>query len=151
MESKGNMINPAYFWLAVGFILMTAEVVTPGFILFFFGLAAVLVGILCFFIPLSETLQLLLFAVLSIITLLTLRRQMKAIFTGRSRDGAASFDDACIGRHAIVTARIAAPIEGRVELNGVLWNATADEVLEAGTPVVVAGRDGLSLTVRRRS
>ena len=145
------MIKAQYFWLAIGFFLMTAEVVTPGFILFFFGLAAVLVGILCFFIPLSETLQLLLFAAFSIVTLLTLRKQMKTLFTGRSRDGAASFDDACIGNHAIVTSRIAAPLEGKVELNGVLWNATADEVLEAGTPVEVVDRAGLSLTVRRRS
>ena len=39
-------MNSAYFWLAVGLVLMIAEVVTPGFILFFFGLAAVLVGYL---------------------------------------------------------------------------------------------------------
>ena len=142
------MIQAEYFWLAIGFILMTAEVVTPGFILFFFGLAAVLVGVLCFFIPLSETLQLLLFAAFSIVTLLTLRKQMKSLFTGRST---ASFDDVCIGSHATVTSRIAAPLDGKVELNGVLWNATADEVLEAGTPVEVVDRAGLSLTVRRRS
>lgn len=135
----------------MGFVLMTAEVVTPGFILFFFGLAAVLVGILCFIFPLSETVQLLLFAVLSVLTLLTLRKQMKALFTGRSRADVAEIDDACVGQHAVVTTRIAAPVDGKVELNGTSWTATSAEVLETGVQVEVVGRDGLTLTVRRRS
>lgn len=146
-----TMVKDQYFWLALGFFLMTAEVVTPGFILFFFGLAAVLVGVLCFILPLSLTMQLLLFAGFAVVSLLTLRKQMKAIFTGRSRDGAGGLDDACIGRHAVVTARIATPADGKVELNGVSWSASAGEVLEAGVPVEVIGREGLTLTVRRRS
>lgn len=140
-----------YFWLVLGFVLMTLEVVTPGFILFFFGLAAVLVGVVCFLLPLSETMQLLLFAVLSIVTLLTLRKQMKALFTGRSRGNVAEIDDACVGQHAVVLSRIAAPADGRVELNGTSWTATSAEVLEAGVHVEVVGRDGLTLTVRRRA
>ncbi len=144
-------MKPQYFWLAMGFILMTAEVVTPGFILFFFGLAAVLVGVVCFIFPLSETWQLLLFAVLSIATLLTTRKQMKALFTGRSRADGAEIDDACVGQHAVVTARIAAPADGKVELDGTSWTATSAEVLEAGAQVEVIGREGLTLTVRRRA
>ena len=140
-----------YFWLALGFVLMTAEVVTPGFILFFFGLSALGVGILCFIFPLSDTFQLLFFAVLSVLSLLTLRRQMKALFTGRSREVAAGIDDPCLGGHAVVTERIAPLGGGKVELNGVAWAATAAETLEAGTQVEVVARDNLTLTVRRRS
>ena len=145
-------MNSAYFWLAVGLVLMIAEVVTPGFILFFFGLAAVLVGLLSFIpdVAVSGTLQLLLFAVLSVATLLLLRRQMKAIFTGRSRNGQPEIDDALVGRHAVVTERIAAPRDGKVEVNGVLWSATAGEAIEAGEPVEVVGREGLTLRVRPR-
>ncbi len=145
-------MNSAYFWLAVGLVLMIAEVVTPGFILFFFGLAAVLVGLLSFIpdVAVSGTLQLLLFAVLSVATLLLLRRQMKALFTGRSRNGQSEIDDALVGRHAVVTERIAAPRDGKVEVNGVLWSATAAEDIEAGAPVEVVGREGLTLRVRPR-
>lgn len=145
-------MNSAYFWLAVGLVLMIAEVVTPGFILFFFGLSAVLVGLLSFIpaIAVSGTLQLLLFAVLSVATLMLLRRQMKALFTGRSRNGQPEIDDALVGRHAVVTERIAAPRDGKVEVNGVLWSATAGEAIEAGAPVEVVGREGLTLRVRPR-
>lgn len=145
-------MNGAYFWLAVGLVLMIAEVVTPGFILFFFGLAAVLVGLLSFIpaVAASGTLQLILFAALSVATLLLLRRQMKALFTGRSRNGQPEIEDALLGRHAVVTERIAAPRDGKVEVNGVMWTATAGEVIEAGTPVEVVGREGLTLRVRPR-
>ena len=145
-------MESSYFWLAVGLVLMIAEVVTPGFILFFFGLAAVLVGLLAFIpaIAVSGTLQLLLFAVLSVVTLLLLRRQMKALFTGRSRNGQQEIDDALVGRHAVVTERIAAPLDGKVEVNGVLWSATAGAAIEAGAPVEVVGREGLTLRVRPR-
>ena len=145
-------MESSYFWLAVGLVLMIAEVVTPGFILFFFGLAAVLVGLLAFIpaIAVSGTVQLLLFAVLSVVTLLLLRRQMKALFTGRSRNGQPEIDDALLGRHAVVTERIAAPLDGKVEVNGVSWSATAVDVIEPGAPVEVVGRDGLTLRVRPR-
>ena len=145
-------MNSAYFWMAVGLVLMIAEVVTPGFILFFFGLAAVIVGVLAFIpaIGASGTWQLILFATLSVVTLLLLRRQMKALFTGRSRNGQPEIDDALVGRHAVVTERIAAPRDGKVEVNGVSWSATAGEVIEAGAPVQVVGREGLTLRVRSR-
>ena len=45
---------------------------------------------------------------------------------------------------------IPAPQDGKVEVNGVSWSATADEVIEAGAPVGVVGRDGLTLRVRPR-
>ncbi len=146
------MDNAQYFWLLLGIVLMTAEVVTPGFILFFFGLAGILVGIVCFIFPsLSGSLQLLLFAIFAVVSLLLLRKHVKSLFTGRSRDGASSsLDDACIGRQALVLERIAAPHTGKVELDGVSWNATADEVLEPDTPVEIVAREGLTLTVRRR-
>jgi inner membrane protein len=145
-------MNTAYFWLVVGLVLMIAEVVTPGFILFFFGLSAVIVGLLSFipFIAASGTWQLLLFAVLSVTTLLLLRRQMKALFTGRSRNGQHEINDAFVGHHAVVTERIAPPKDGKVEANGVSWSATAGEIIDAGTPVEVVSRQGLTLSVRPR-
>lgn len=41
------------------------------------------------------------------------------------------------------------PLDGKVELHGSDWRATAEEAIEAGTPVKVVGRNGLTLAVRR--
>jgi membrane-bound ClpP family serine protease len=38
---------------------------------------------------------------------------------------------------------------GRVATHAEIWNAVADEPIEAGEPVRVTGVDGLTLTVRR--
>ncbi len=143
---------PPYFWLALGLMLMIAEVVTPGFVLFFFGVSAILVGLLCFIpaIAASSTWQLLLFAAFSIVTLLLLRRHVKNIFTGRSSNGQQEVEDPLVGSHAVVMERIDEPRDGKVELNGVMWSATADQIIEAGVPVEVVGRDGLTLRVRPR-
>jgi membrane protein implicated in regulation of membrane protease activity len=78
---------------------------------------------------------------------------MQGLFKGRSRvnGSIAGVDDACLGQHAIVSERIAPLVEGKVELNGVSWSATAEETLEVGVPVKVVDRQGLTLTVCRRS
>ena len=141
---------PYAFWLVLGLMLMIAEVVTPGFILFFFGLSAILVGLLCFIPPIAAfgTLQLILFAVFSVATLMLLRRHVREIFTGRIRDGQPDSDDPLIGSHAVVTERINEPHDGKIELTGGMRSATADEIIEAGVPVEVVGLYGLTLRVR---
>jgi membrane protein implicated in regulation of membrane protease activity len=143
-------VRPEYFWLILGVVLLTMEVLTPGFVIFFFGVAAVLVGVICWLAKPSDAWQMILFAGLSVVLLLTLRRRARAVLAGRRRNGGEGIDDACVGRRAVVTAPVGPPPrEGRVELGGTGWNAVADEALEPGAVVVVTARDGLTLTVRR--
>lgn len=142
---------PAIFWLVMGLFLLTMEVVTPGFVICFFGLAAVIVGLLCWRMPsLPATWQLILFAILSVVTLLTARKGLRRMFDGRRRDGADGIDDTCAGRHVVVIEPIIPPREGKVEMNGTPWNAVADEPLAAGAAAEVVSREGLTLTVKRR-
>ncbi len=142
---------PAIFWLVMGMVLLITEVVTPGFVIFFFGLAAVIVGLLIWFIPsLPWTWQLILFAILSVSSLLTVRRSLRRMFDGRRSNGAQGIDDTCLGRHVAVIEAIAPPREGKVEMNGTSWTAVAAEPLEAGATAEVVGREGLTLTVKRR-
>ncbi len=142
--------RPEYFWLILGVVLLTMEVLTPGFVIFFFGVAAMLVGVICWLAKPSEAWQMILFAGLSVVTLLTLRRRVRTILDGRRRNGGEGIDDVCVGRRALVTVPVGPPPrEGRVELDGTGWNAVADEAIEAGAAVVVTARNGLTLTVRR--
>ena len=60
-------MNVEYWhWLIVGMLLLGAEMFISGFILFWFGLSAVLLGILMLILPLDFKLQLLIWAGLSI-------------------------------------------------------------------------------------
>src|SRR5258708_36581171 len=61
-------------WLIFGFILMALELMAPGVFLFWFGLAALLVGLVSFAVHLSWQVQLLLFAGFALAAVPTWRR-----------------------------------------------------------------------------
>ncbi len=143
-------LNPAFFWLVLGLALLIMEVVTPGFVILFFGLAAIVVGLLCLVFPLGGGWQLLLFAAISVISLVTLRKQLRQVMTGRKSDDDQGIDDSCVGQRVVVVEGISPSREGKVEMHGVSWSAQADEVLEPGTRVTVMDRKGLTLTVKRQ-
>ena len=149
-----SMTGVAWSWIAAGLVLVALELVVPGFVIFFFGLGAVLTGVVLFVAPgLSQAFQILLFSVASLVFLVTCRRFMPKSFRGRSTQAEGDPDDDEV---AGAIARVAAPglkagHEGKVEFRGTLWNARVEEGgdLEAGAEVVVVRRENLLLVVRR--
>jgi len=138
------------FWLVLGLALMAAEIITPGFVLFFFGLSALTVGGVVFFIQPEqvELWHVFLFAVLSVVYLLALRRIFKRTFMGRTAgDGQQAFDDFA-GQMATVTQAIAENAPGKVEFRGAAWTAAADAPIAAGTRVRIHRKDNLTLFVQ---
>lgn len=77
-----------WHWIVLGILLMAAEILAGTFIIVWFGVAAVIVGALLYFVHLSFSMQLFLWAVLS--PLLTFvywrwfRRHERAIPIGQS-------------------------------------------------------------------
>ena len=138
----------ATVWLVLGLILMGVEIITPGFVLFFFGLSAVTVGAVVYFVKPEEGAlwPTLLFAVLSVIYLLALRRVFKRTFSGRTENGQQAFDD-FVGQTATVTRAIAQNAPGKVEFRGAAWTAAADTPIAAGTRVRISRKDNLTLFV----
>jgi len=136
-------------WLLAGLALMLAELATPGFILFFFGLGALAAAAWAWTGMGGLGSQLVVFLVSSIVFLVTLRRYAAGLFRGgKSRTGTMPEDDT-IGKRVLVVEEInPAHLKGKVELNGTHWNATADGVVHKGTLVEVLSRQGLTLTVR---
>lgn len=45
------MENMAWVWMAIGLVLVVVELFVPSFFALFFGVAALIVGALVFFIP----------------------------------------------------------------------------------------------------
>ena len=76
-----DFLDVGWLWLYVGAGLMLAEILTPGFVMFFFGLSAATVGAFVLLLPdpfnPSFKWQLAFFSLFSLIYLVTLRRYVK--------------------------------------------------------------------------
>ena len=139
-----------WLWIYAGLALMLLELVAPGFVLCFFGLAAATVGALRFLFGASfdATWQTAAFSALSVLYIVLLRRVLKKVFVGE-RDGAANgLSNGYVGRVGQVTEAIEPPKTGRVLLGDAEWTATADAPVAAGTDVTVVAQRNLTMTVR---
>ncbi len=140
-----------FVWIIVGLAIMCMELFMPGFILVFFGLGAVLTGLLVWVLPIGVNAQLILFAALSIVLLISFRRSAQGYFLGRvsGSNPTGAPVDSPIGETAIVTEDIIpnSP-KGKVEFHGTAWNADADEIIKAGVKVTITERRDLTLKVK---
>lgn len=150
MDILKDLLRPEIIWLLVGLGLMFLELMLPALIVIFFGLAALLVGGLCFFIDLSINQQLGIFIIASIVLLIVLRGLLRKVFRGHSSTAAGAEGDLSefIGERAVVTQAITPKRPGKVEFHGSHWAATADGPIEEGAIVEIIGRDNITLRVK---
>ncbi len=144
-------IPPQYVWIIVGLAIMSLELFLPGFILCFFGLGAVITGLLKIFIPMGVNAQLVVFAALSIVLLVSFRRYAQGYFTGRVSNPAPAGRamETHTGESAIVTEDIIPDSpRGKVEFHGTSWNADADVEIKTGAKVTIVERHDLTLKVK---
>ncbi len=90
------------------------------------------------------------FALSSLVLLFTLRRSIRAQFTGHvSKGNIPDLDrDEFVGQIVRVTADVSpGRRDGKVEFKGASWTAVSDRPFATGTSVRVASVDGLTLTV----
>ncbi len=136
-----------WLWLVVGFILMAAETLTTGLFLIFFGIGAVVVGILTRFgLAGPEWMQWLLFSLISLVSLALFRRPLlKRLRLNERKDV-----DTMVGECGKALEAIAANSRGKAELRGSAWNAinVGTKALAAGDPCRVESVDGITLKVR---
>lgn len=145
-----DFLGAGWIWLYIGAGLMLAEILTPGFVMFFFGLSAATVGVLVLFLPdtfhLTMMWQLALFSFFSLVYLVTLRRYVKNVFLGDNGTSRALTDE-FTGRLGEVTKDLTPDLPGRVVVGDAEWDATAAVPIVAGTRVKVLSRRNLTLTV----
>jgi len=135
-------------WFILGFGLAALELLIPGVILIFFGVAAIMVSGLCYIGILPDTgMQLLVFAALSIALLVGMRKYLKGLFAGKESDDADQEND-FIGQKVKVLEAFSANEEGTVEFKGASWSATSETSHKKGDTVLVIDRDNLTLKVK---
>jgi len=137
-----------WHWLVIGLLLVLAEIATPGgFFVIFFGVSALIVGALAGWgLAGPVWTQLLLFAVLSVLSLVLFRsRLLKAIQHEPPRPAV----DELVGEVGMLDGDIAPGQIGKIEVHGAVWqarNATA-AVLARGMRCKVVRVKGLMLDV----
>ncbi len=145
-----DLNRPEIIWFIIGLVLAIAEFAMPGFIVFFFGVGAALTGLCCLLFDISLNMQLLLFIVFSLSSLLAFRKLLKKISVGSKKHQPLGLDDEgeYIGHKATAITKIAAGGEGKVEFNGSDWNATSSYAIELGERVVITAHKNLILEVK---
>ena len=132
-------------WVLLGIALLAVEMATPGGLFaLFFGVGAIVVAPLAA-LGVPEAGQWLAFTVLSVASLLGLRRRLAQVLS-KSPPQAAEL----VGEQAVVLVEVPAGGQGKVELRGVPWSArTAGGVaLAVGRRCRVERVEGLTLWLR---
>ena len=143
------MTGCGWLWLYAGAALMLLELASPGFVMFFFGLAAATVGLVRFGLGEAFTLtwQLAAFSLLSVVYIAVLRRALKKVFTGETVTAKTDFNNEYVGRVGKVTVAIEPPLSGRAEIGDAEWTATADAPIAVGATVKVISQNNLTMKV----
>jgi len=141
--------NPGLLWFIAGLALLLTELFAPSLILVFFGLGAWIVTALCLLFNIGLPTQLIVFAVSSIVLLVFLRKKLKPVFLGyvSSKQNSGQNMDDFFEKEAVVVARIEPGKPGKVEFNGVAWDAVSDSGLDVDSRVKIIDRSGLKLKV----
>lgn len=136
-----------WLWLAAGILLIAAEALVSGVVLIWFGIAAIVSGVIFLAVDLPLDQQVLVWGILSLVALMLGRPAVRRWQRDREAPGETlnARGDDLIGR----TARLDAPLKdgrGRVQLAGGTWSITGPD-LPAGALVRVTGVDGNTLIV----
>lgn len=142
---------PWWGWLVLGAVLLGTEmfVIDAQFYLVFFGIAAALVGLLGLVgIEMSESVQWLVFAALSIVAMIGFRRRIYQ----KIRKPAGEVEEPLrLGDRVVLTAPLEPGQSSRVDYRGSSWTARNIDRTTLIGEVEIVHVEGLTLHVRQLS
>ncbi len=142
-----DFMNVSVFWFILGFVFFLLEFIVPGFILFFFGIAAWLVAMLTLFTDIGINTQLIVFLVSAVLTVAMFRKLLKDKL-GMYRESPQVLEDEFIGKIALAETAITPDQNGKVEFKGTSWDAKSDDYIEAGQKVKIIETRSILLIVK---
>lgn len=141
---------PWWAWVAGGLVLLLVELVIPGgFVVFFFGLGAIAVGaVAATGAAPALGLQLGLYAVLSVATLLVFRKRLLERFRPNPSLDAKMAD--LVGGVVVLTEEVAAKGRGKAEYRGTQWTVLnlTEAALPKGGRCRIEQVEGLTLGIK---
>lgn len=137
-----------YIWLAIIVVMSIFEACTAQFVSIWFVLGALVSMIISIFCP-SVTLQIIVFILVALLTLLLTRPFVKKLLNFKKED---TNSGRFIGKTGLVIQTINNEIgEGQVNVSGNIWTARSkdDSIINEGENVVVESIQGVKLIVRK--
>ena len=144
------MLDYYQIWLIAAIVLVIVEILTAGFGSICFAVGAALAALAAGLGVDSIAWQIVIFAVVSLLTFIFLRPVVIRFLDKKSKDVKTNAD-ALVGRKGIVSERIdAAQHTGRVAVDGDDWKAVSEDgsIIEKGTEVKIVKLDSIILTVK---
>ncbi|WP_227428845.1 NfeD family protein [Psychrobacter sp. I-STPA6b] len=144
------MIEP-WHWLVLGMILIIAEMFLPTFASLWFGIAAIIVALLAWLLPLSILWQVIIWLSLSVIMALAWFKYIKPLSVDRTKAGLGG--SVIIGETGMIVVKPQPEKLGKVRFSVPIVGAdewlcrTRDEVVEVGDRVTVIDITGNELIV----
>lgn len=138
-----------WLWFALAVALLVLENIVPGVHFVWFGMAAAVVGVLALLIPMAWEWQLILFAVISVLTVFWVRRSYRADALKTDEPNLNVRGAEYIGRRVTVEE----PIKngrGKVRVGDTVWVAQGEDA-PLGSQVKVTGVNGTVLVVANSS
>ena len=138
-----------WHWLVLGLVLVVSELATPGgFYIVFFGVGALVVGVLAGFDMAGPVwTQLLLFSFISIMSIVLFRRRLLRMFQTETQ---APTPDQLVGQVAVAVEDLAPGAMGRVELRGAAWSARNDATIRGAVVSQSSNRARVPGSVKTR-
>jgi len=138
-------LEPRWGWLALGLVLAVAEMAIPGVFLIWLAGAALITGLLTWFLPIGLPIQIVIFAVLAIVAVFSGRRYLAdnpiEAADPKMNDRGARL----VGQTALVVQAIEFG-SGRVKIGDSEWIAQGGDVA-VGQHVRISGSEGAVLLV----
>lgn len=140
--------KPELLWFAIGLVLLLMELVLPGFFIFFFGLGAWVTALVCLIGEPSTNLQIIIFAITSVISLIGLRKIIQKKFFYSKGKESEEVEDEFTGKEALAISDFGDQINGKVEFKGTTWTAESKSEIKSGQRVIVIEKDSFKLLVK---
>jgi membrane protein implicated in regulation of membrane protease activity len=147
LKSIIDTLGP-WTWIVAGLILLVLEVVLPGTFFLWFGVSAVVVGIVALIFPaLAWQAEVIGFLVLAVVLVIVGRRYYSGGL-GRIRPtGLNERAQNLVGRETVLSEPIVDG-RGRIRVDDTVWRVTGPD-MPSGSRVKVVGADGSVLRVER--
>ena len=136
---------PWQIWLIISGVCFIAEIATVGFLIFWFGVAALITCLLSLFIS-NVIAQTVIFVILSVILICLTRPFAEKM---NKNDNIVTNSNAIIGKEGVVTKDITSNDVGQVKVSGDIWTAisTYTDIIPKGSTIKVLSIDGVKLVV----
>ncbi len=145
--SNSIFSKPEIVWFIIGLVLFLLELVLPGFVIFFFGVGAWLTALMCLVADPGINLQVIVFAMTSVLSLLTFRKMIQKRFFYIREDRSNAVEDEFTGKEARAVADFGVDKRGKVDFKGTTWKAESESDIKEGQTVIILEKENFKLKV----